>query len=108
MNKASLEKAVSYVSALAPELTQKLQEAAIAAKWPVGVAKSLSITFNGTVISCSYPDEFAKDIEDLEYGTPSQGPSPVLRTFTDKHNDQIVSSLADWAVDDLYEAGALS
>jgi hypothetical protein len=28
-----------------------------------------------------YPEEYAKEIEDLEYGTPGQPPKPFLRLF---------------------------
>jgi hypothetical protein len=68
-------------SAVQNDLNQKLQKYASDAGWPENIVNELYIDFINGTGEVEYPEEYAKQIEDLEYGTPGQPPKPFLRVF---------------------------
>ena len=60
--------------------TEKLRQNAMNAGWPSDVVSQISIVFDKDKLHVDYPDSVKGSILDLEYGTPSAPPSPVIRT----------------------------
>ena len=82
-------------------LSSNLQKKANDSGWPEEIAKSLYVE-NGEI---QYPEEYTKQIEDLEYGTPSSAPSPFLRTH--KENKTYNEIYENIIIELLFESGVV-
>ena len=85
-------------SAVQNDLSQKLQKNASEAGWPQHIVNALYIDFMNGTGEVEYPKEYAKEIEDLEYGTPGQPPKPFLRLFkehTKSYNEFYENTLTE-------------
>ena len=60
--------------------TEKLRQNAMDAGWPSDVVDQISMVYEKDKLDVHYPDSVKGSILDLEYGTPSTPPSPVIRT----------------------------
>lgn len=87
--------------------THSIKQDALRAGWPEDVVKSLKVIVDGDTIKVSYPDKYAKIIEDLEYGTENSSPQPILRSFLDKNAQQISNHLLESSIDDLISQGVI-
>jgi hypothetical protein len=107
MNVDIREYAVSNLSQIAADLTPRLVKAAKSLGWPKKYAAVLTVTADGTQLTIEYPEEYAKAIEDLEYGTEGISPLPVFRKFLDSNQNYITSHLVDSSLDYLFNEGVL-
>lgn len=85
-------------SAVQNDLSQKLQKYASDAGWPQNIVNVLYIDFINGTGEVEYPEEYTKQIEDLEYGTPDQPPKPFLRLFkehTKSYNEFYENTLTE-------------
>jgi hypothetical protein len=80
-NEQLLSLAADTADSLIEPLTQQLRQLADASDWPAEVIAQLSVDWDGTNLSVSYPPEIADQVNDLEYGTNSDKPNSVIRAF---------------------------
>jgi len=103
-----IDKSVNYtknsLAGLEKELTPRLQQDAMDSGWPNYLAESLQVVVNGSNITVSYPELYAQEIEDLEYGNQQLSPNPVLRTFISRNDYLIIDHLGSWSLDRLEES----
>lgn len=62
-------------------ITSAVQEMATNAGWASDVIDQLSVVVKDRKLTVSYPSSISKKVQDLEYGTESEPPKPVLRRF---------------------------
>lgn len=91
----------------APLLTKELRRRARAAEWPSDVINSLDVIPNGGAISISYPEDLKTKVEDLEYGSMSSMPNPVLRPFSSFAAEYLASVLKNRVAKDFLENGGI-
>ena len=99
--------AVKSLKSLQSSLTKELQSDAMSAGWPSTYSKALSVRINESNVYIDYPANLVQEIEDLEYGTESQPPKPILRMFIDRHSDDFQSIFAESSVNYLFDSGVL-
>jgi hypothetical protein len=99
--------AANSLKALQSSLTKELQSDALSAGWPKMYANSLSVRINKSNIYIDYSEQLAQDIEDLEYGSESQPPKPILRLFIDRHSEDFQNIFAESSVNYLFDSGVL-
>jgi len=87
-------------------LNQSLREKARQSGWPEKVANSLYIDFINGTGSIQYPAEYAKEVEDLEYGTPDSAPTPFIRLFKEE-NDIYNEFFENMMMELVFESGAV-
>lgn len=80
-NEQLLSLAADTANSLIQPLTQQLRQLADASDWPSEVVSQLSVEWDGTNLSVSYPPDIAEQVNDLEYGTNSDKPNSVIRSF---------------------------
>ena len=90
------------------KLTPVLRDQAFRAEWPSEIVIELSVKAEDENLYISYPDEFDSRIEDLEYGSQSQPPRPVLRPFMARYASNLEEEITESVVDILSDMGALS
>jgi hypothetical protein len=93
-------------SAVQNDLSQKLQKNASEAGWPQHIVNALYIDFMNGTGEVEYPKEYAKEIEDLEYGTPGQPPKPFLRLFK-KHTESYNEFFENTMMEILFDSGVI-
>lgn len=98
----------SYAKAAVKEavtLTANLREYARQAGWPIALVMQLSVSNNRSdgKWSVKYPKSIDGQIIDLEYGTDSVPPNPVIRDFI----RGMEPDLGDEWFDKLMEAGIM-
>lgn len=93
-------------SAVQNDLSQKLQKHASEAGWPQNIVNALYIDFMNGTGEVEYPKEYAKEIEDLEYGTPGQPPKPFLRLFK-KHTESYNEFFENTMMEILFDSGVI-
>lgn len=98
----------SYAKAAVKEavtLTANLREYARQAGWPIALVMQLSVSNNRSdgKWSVKYPKSIDGQIIDLEYGTDSVPPNPVIRNFI----RGMEPDLGDEWFDKLMEAGIM-
>ena len=108
MNSITTDSAVESLRSLEPKLTREVRAAAIKAGWPKEVAKVLSVKVEDDAIDVTYPDKYADQIGDLEYGTRTTGPKPVFRMFAKKHAKTVSEAMEKWVMTQLTKSGPLS
>ena len=108
MNSITTDSAVQSLRSLEPKLTKEVRLAAIKAGWPKEVARVLKVTVADDSITVTYPDEYADQIDDLEYGTRTVGPKPVFRLFVRKHTKTMADAMEKWVMAQLAKSGPLS
>lgn len=68
------------------QMTSRLRRSAYESGWPVSVARHLRVDNDASHdFSVSYPEHVSAAVEDLEYGTQSAPPNPVIRQFRNRH-----------------------
>lgn len=87
---------------LMPLLNEELKNTASAAGWPKELVAGLFIDFDGSDLTVSYPEAMAQQIEDLEYGTGSNLPNSVIRSFSYRIDDIIRSVFENQTFDTLF------
>lgn len=105
MNSITTDSAVESLRSLEPKLTREVRLAAIKAGWPKEVAKVLNVKVADDSINVTYPDKYADQIGDLEYGTRTTGPKPVFRMFVKKHTKTVAETMEKWVMSQLSKAG---
>ena len=88
-------------------LTDLLKVSAKNAGWPNNVVKQLKVSFKDLQITVYYPETYAQQIDDLEYGNGTDSPQPVFRQFVAKNMNLITKDLSDSSLDYLFEQGVL-
>jgi hypothetical protein len=78
----------------AERLTPDFRQDALTAGWPADIVFQMTVEEGDGDLYLSYPDSIASKIENLEYGTEEQPPSPVIRRFIRNHTD---------GLDDIFE-----
>lgn len=85
------DKFTKYASALtqagqetAIVMTAQLRSQCIASGWDKSVADRIKVTFSSKGFKVIYPDEVKRDVENLEYGTPSSQPTAAIRKFMNR------------------------
>ena len=92
----------------AERLTPKFHEMAFSAGWPADVVIQTSVEEADGQIYVEYPDVIKAQVEDLEYGTPTSAPSPVIRGFLSEFGDSI-DDIFEYAFEDVAsELGAFN
>ena len=99
--------AANSLKTLQSALTRELQTDAISAGWPKLYANALSVRVDKSNIYIDYTEKLARDIEDLEYGSEDQPPTPVLRLFVDRHSDDFQNVFAESSINHLFDSGVL-
>jgi len=67
---------------LTPRLTTDLHIIAHQSGWPEDLIKVLKVDLSPTLqLEVTYPEENKTEVEDMEYGTPSQLPNAAIRPF---------------------------
>ena len=67
---------------LTPLLTTDLHIIAAQSGWPQTLVKVLKVDLSPTLqLEVTYPEENKSEVEDMEYGTPSQLPNAAIRPF---------------------------
>jgi len=92
---------LKQLKAMGPKFTLLLRKDAVAAGWPSKLVNSLKVVIDESGLSIEYSEENAEAIEDLEYGTYTSSPNPVMRLFLERHTDDFSSELADATIDAL-------
>lgn len=88
---------------LIPQLTSELKNMAKTSGWPKPVIDSLSVAFDGSLLSVEYPKSMSKLIDDLEYGNGSDLPNSVIRSFVYRSGDTLKDVLANRSVNTLFD-----
>ena len=92
------------IAELIEELTLKLRTQAYQSGWPPHICAVLSIHADDDHnLYVSYPDEFSKEVDDLEYGGEQTRPHALIRPFMyrteryikDKLNNEWMSDILD-------------
>lgn len=91
----------------APVLSNELRRRARAAQWPAHIVNSLDVTPDDGAVSISYPNDLKTEIEDLEYGSLSSLPNPVLRSFAAFAAEYLASVLKNRVAEDFLENGGI-
>ena len=89
------------------DLTKLIKEDATKANWPKYIVKSLKISTTDLNITAMYKQDYAEEVDNLEYGNADESPRPVFRKFVTKHEDIIFNKIASLSVDHLFEEGIL-
>jgi hypothetical protein len=89
------------------QLTTTVRQDAAASNWPSELASKLSIKVTKSGILIEYPDDLATEVEDVEYGTYTSSPAPIMRKFIDKHTTELANAITEWTFDYLFEVGVL-
>lgn len=86
-------------------MTTEIRHSAITAGWPQDIAMSLSVVFEDGQLRIDYPESMQEKIHDAEYGTPSNPPASVLRSFMYRCDKYIENVLNGEIVDELMVEG---
>ena len=65
----------------AKKLTAKLRRDAYTSGWPTPASRFLVVEYGNGQYTVKYPKAMSSRILDLEYGTQSNPPTPVIRPF---------------------------
>lgn len=96
-----------FTAATDPELTSLIKLDAKAAEWPIAIIKTLKVSIKDLKIVAYYPEKYAEEVENLEYGTSNDSPRPVFRRFLVKNEAFVFNKLSSWSVEYLFEQGVL-
>lgn len=88
---------------LIPQLESLLAISADAMGWPDDVIARLTISYDDGKLVLTYPDDIAKQVDDLEYGAEGNPPRALIRNFTRRAENAIQKSLANNTLDLLLE-----
>lgn len=88
---------------LTPQLDYLLALSADAAGWPDNIIAQLQISYDDGKLNLTYPQEIAKQVDDLEYGAEGNPPRALIRNFTRRAEEAIQKSLANNTLDLLLE-----
>jgi hypothetical protein len=65
----------------------KLRNEALAHGWPEDIVRHLAVHHKDGQFSVHAHDTHRKEVLDLEYGTPTQRPTAVIRKFNNRQSD---------------------
>jgi hypothetical protein len=88
---------------LIPQLESLLALSADAMGWPDNIISRLTITYDDGKLTLTYPEDIAKQVDDLEYGAEGNPPRALIRNFTRRAENAIQKSLANNTLDLLLE-----
>jgi hypothetical protein len=88
---------------LIPQLELLLSIMADASGWPDEVVAQLTVSYDEGILSLTYPDSIAQQIDDLEYGADGNPPRSLIRNFTRRAEELIQKALANNTLDLLLE-----
>ena len=107
MNVEFLSHSKQSLSGIDKTLTELLKVDAKNAGWPNNIIKQLKVSVEDLKITVHYPESYAMQVEDLEYGNGVDSPQPIFRTFVAKNMNFITKDLADSSIEYLFEQGVL-
>jgi len=84
---STFDKALAEIN---DSLTQDLRKKATSAGWPVSVVRTLRVD-----VRKDEPVRVTSAAQDLEYGTESQAPSPVIRKFIEVEIPKVFETILD-------------
>lgn len=90
-----------------PDLTALIKADAIGAQWPKPIVSSLIVSIDDSKLIIVYPDQYAQEVDDLEYGTRGASPKPVFRLFLTKHEDVVLQKITEASLNYLEEEGII-
>lgn len=93
MNIDVANSAVKDLRKLETKLTRDVKVSAVRAGWPKKLVNSLQVKVLTDEIVVTYPDQYADEIEDLEYGTRTTSPRSVFRFFMNKSGAPVADSI---------------
>lgn len=99
------QEATKVAASSTERLTRSLRDAAYKAGWPSDIIVSLNIRSSGSKLYLDFPQNFANRIDDLEYGSPTTAPNPVLRKFMSTINDEMGEILSETAASMIQDLG---
>jgi hypothetical protein len=99
-NPALLDEAAD---ALIPQLTKQLRDFAFTSGWPSRLVSKLNVELSGGNLIVVYPDEYASEIENLEYGNAAQLPNAAIRPFILRTSKTLKTVLDNMVVGSLIE-----
>lgn len=88
---------------LIPQLESLLAISADDMGWPDSVISQLTISYDDGKLTLTYPEDIAKQVDDLEYGAEENPPRALIRNFTRRAENAIQKSLANNTLDLLLE-----
>ena len=88
---------------MAPPLTARLQKMATDSGWPLQVANSLTMTFDGNELFVDQPPALKEMVDDLEYGKGSTAPNSVIRALKNRCDDIVRDVYLERSVIKLFE-----
>jgi len=88
---------------LIPQLESLLATTADAMGWPDDIISRLTISYDDGKLALTYPEEIAKQVDDLEYGAEGNAPRALIRNFTRRAENAIQKSLANNTLDLILE-----
>jgi len=89
------------------ELTELLKVDAKNAGWPNNIVKQLKAVVEDLKIVVYYPEMYAQQVDDLEYGNGTDSPQPVFRRFMAKNSNLLSADFADSSLNYLAEQGII-
>lgn len=89
---------VPLLAQIEPQLSTAIRSQATTAGWPAALAAALNVKVTDKAITVQYPEALTQQIEDLEYGTFTDTPKPVIRKFIEANSDMLSETLANWTV----------
>lgn len=95
--------AESAAETLSTPSTLELRSMALASNWPRNIVSSLTVEHENGELVINYPEELAEQIENLEYGDINSLPTPVLRPFIYRAQQDITKVIEKQALGDLME-----
>jgi hypothetical protein len=86
---------------LIPILNAQLTSMAHAAMWPAHIVEALFVDYQEDDLIVDYPDSLGDEVDDLEYGSTTTLPNPVIRPFVARCGDIIKVVLGSQTVDEI-------
>jgi hypothetical protein len=86
---------------LIPILNAQLTSMAHAAMWPAHIVEALFVDYQEDDLIVDYPDSLGDEVDDLEYGSTTTLPNPVIRPFVARCDAIIKHVLGSQTVDEI-------
>jgi hypothetical protein len=84
-----------------PSLNKLLKSTALSAGWPKNLVDNLTVAFDGKALYVNYPEQYAQQVEDLEYGAVGSLPNPAIRPFINRSDSVLKTVFQGKIFDDL-------
>jgi hypothetical protein len=86
---------------LIPILNAQLKSMASAAMWPSHIIDAIFVDYQDDDLIVDYPDNLGDEIDDLEYGSGTQLPNPVVRPFVARCGQIIKNTVGAKTIDEI-------